>query len=177
MPTQTQIQNVILSAQLRIQQLVETNRLILVGGGNIAETKWRQAEWLKLVMNPLIRHYNLQDYTSSTTQTLYNCLLQKIGVDTTLNNIDPNFQTAGIIIDVIPSGFEPTFITYTQANLVSDGQGGYYLPLVGANGLTVVSVSSNGVGLSGLTPIYTTNPTNLYGFANNSAQSIIVGFI
>lgn len=180
MPTQQQVQQVILSAQLTAANLVNANGVILVGGGNVIETMWERPTWLRLNSNALQRHYNLGDYVSATVQTLYNCLLSLIGIDTTVNFIDPNFQTAGITIDVVEggSGFKPTFLTFTDVNLVSDGQGGYYLPCTGATGLVIIAVTINEIGIDGWTPVYTFNPPNIYGFANNTpTQTIVVSCI
>lgn len=98
MPTQLQIQNTILSAGLLMANLVEKNRLLLVGGTPKGNIDWKAAQWFYLNINALQRQYNAKDYTSAATLSVYDCLQSKIGFNPGLNNIDPNYQFSGGVI-------------------------------------------------------------------------------
>ncbi len=173
MPTQSAIQQTILNGAYSLG-LLTNNNYELVEQGQLPIRK-SFIQWFRLNLQALEDQYGIGDYISTTTVTLYDRINQFVGIPYGAT-VDPNFQNPNIIIET-GSGFTPTFIGYTQANLVSDGQGGYYLPLTGGNGLTVVSVTINNVGQSGYTPDYTVTPAKLYGFANNTTQTIVIGFI
>lgn len=66
--------------------------------------------------------------------------------------------------------------TFTDANLLQDGNGSWYLPLVLPTGKSPVFTNVNGVSLA-TTYDTTFSPARLYGFANNSTQTIIVSVI
>lgn len=113
MATQQQVQDTILSASYLAATLTNNNlQKISVGNDNVDWTLIR-----KLVRNTeaLTIQYNTQTYSS---WTLYNCLNDLIGFDTTVNSIDPNYQPpSGTIvitvtspppIDIAWADFDPT---------------------------------------------------------------------
>ncbi len=66
--------------------------------------------------------------------------------------------------------------TYNQSNLLQDGNGSWYLPLALPTNKNPIFTTVNGVSIA---TTYDTsfNPARLYGFANNSTQSIVVSVI
>lgn len=66
-----------------------------------------------------------------------------------------------------------TTLLFTEANLLQDGAGAWYLPLVIPAGKVPVSCLSNGETVT-MDFNNTFTPYRLYGFSNNAAQSIVV---
>lgn len=99
MPTQVQVQNTILSAQYKLATYVNTN-LNLINSGNLPQNE-DTIDYLNLNLLGLEFQANRPDYVSDTTVTIYNRLLGLIGIDTTNNNLDPNFQNPAQVIQII----------------------------------------------------------------------------
>lgn len=178
MPTQDQIQQAIYSGQLKFANLVNIDRILISNGfqpdsGGLIK---------KFQNNVKALNYRLilSDYTSKTTQRIYDCLTSLIGVDTTVNTFDPNFQAPNTTIVIETGGVNIVKLNKTDANLVMDGNGNYYLPFLDNSGVGLpinsvpVSVLLNGVQIEpALDTTFT--PQRIYGFANNAApQTIIV---
>jgi hypothetical protein len=67
-------------------------------------------------------------------------------------------------------------LTFTDANLLQDGNGSWYLPFTPPPGLRPFYVESNGVQVTTLFDD-TFSPNRIYGFANNDTQIILVKII
>lgn len=180
MPTQQDVQNAILSARSVMAQqgtIIQNNMTSGIGTDG-----FRFLKRLYIYIQAVTRQYILGDYSSPNFLVVYDCLCKLTGVNTMCNTISPYYQAPNIKFIVPPSAFAPTFLPYTQADVVDNLDGTYYLPLttksgIDPTGLTVVSVTSNSVGVIGLQPDYTTSPARIYGFQNNASQNISVGFI
>lgn len=98
MPTQTQIQNSILSGRGIMLNKALANLSKMSVGDN--EVKWADIRRFKRTIIALQYQFNMGDYTSTQTLELYDCLTTLIGIDPTVNTIDPNYQpnTGTIII-------------------------------------------------------------------------------
>jgi hypothetical protein len=176
MPTQAQIQQTIYSGQLMFANLVNVDR-ILVSNGFQTENSGLIKQYQNNVQ-ALIYRLNLTDYTSKTTQTIYDRLNSLIGVDTTVNTFDPNYTTPGVVINNIIIN-EPITLNKTAADLVYDSVAdAYYLPFLNNNGVGLplnsvpVSVVLNGVQISPALD-ETHMPQRLYGFANATPPQVI----
>lgn len=96
---------------------------------------------------------------------------------------NPNYQPpAGTIINVTTTGATVQIFNRTQADLIADGFGGYYLPFIDNSGnpfsgaIKPLEITVDGVGIS-LQPNYDFFPMRLYGFSNNAPQVIILTVI
>ena len=98
MPTANDIQNTILTASLLMANDCIDN-LAQLNVGN-SEVYWASIRRLNRNITALQYQHDTEQYTSSQTVMLYNCLNSLIGFDTTVNNIDPNFQNPAIIIEI-----------------------------------------------------------------------------
>lgn len=131
MPDQISIQNVILASGLQMANEVEANRVKLVGGLPKSSIDWTPAQWYYLNITALQWQLDLGDYTSDTTIAIYDCLLNKIGFDTDIAAIDPNFQpNDGIIVVVNPASYiEPRpSIPYSEFDpITQQPDGGRYI--------------------------------------------------
>lgn len=134
MPTQQQIQNTILTAQLKLADIVLGNSQAEAGGNT--QVNWWQAQRFSLNIKALQRQYNLGDYTSAGVQSVYKCVNVLIGFDSTLNEIDPNYQPPGNTIIIENTGnftqsdrvpFGPSFTL-----VINDWPDNYY-PIYGDN--------------------------------------------
>lgn len=179
MPNANQVQQSILSAQLKLANLINANTTALMGG--ILSVEWGYIKRFNRVTKAVLRQYNLSDFTSVNFTIAYDCLLNLIGFDTTVNTIDPNFQNPAFSIGItIP--FTPTILNKTQANLIDAGGGNWYLPYLDNSGVPIynnhvpVFVTTNGVSLV-FTFDTTTIIPRIYGFANNASQTITVTVI
>lgn len=76
------------------------------------------------------------------------------------------------------SPYQPTTLTYSEADLIEDGagSGNWYLPLTLAGNRIPVLVTSNGESFTGQYDANST-PKRYYGFSNNDAQVIKVTII
>lgn len=98
MPTLETYQQTILSAQLIQANLLTANlNKVKIGNGDVNYSRIRNFVYN---INGLQYQLNRPDYTSSTTLTIYNRLCGLIGVDTTANVIDPNYQAPNTTIIV-----------------------------------------------------------------------------
>lgn len=125
MPTQTQVQNTILSGQLQLANLVLDNSTKEANGCNNID--WFQAWRYYLNIQAVQRQYNLADYDSSYFLAVYNCLLNQIGFDPTVNTIDPNYQPpSGTIIITNPNTYlAPVVLSFSDFDPASQlGDGG-----------------------------------------------------
>lgn len=102
MPTLQTYQQTILSAQLIMSNLLTANlNKVKIGDGDVSYSRIRN---LNYNINGLSFQINRPDYTSDTTITIYNRLCGLIGVDTTANTIDPNYQAPNTTLIVVDSG-------------------------------------------------------------------------
>ena len=85
-----------------------TANLVQLKVGN-NELDWSKIRRLNRNINALQYQYNSGQYDTSFTLTLYNCLNSLVGFDTTVNNLDPNFQNSTVVYDI-------TTVTNAQAN-------------------------------------------------------------
>jgi len=180
MPTQSEIQQTILSAQLIAANKTEANRITLAGGALSA--KWGFIRRITRLCIAVLRQYNLQDYTSTNFLIVYDKLVTAIGVDTTVNTIDPNFQNPAFTIG-ITTPFAPIDIVRSGNQLLDAGGGNWYLPFLDDNGnpfatsVIPIFITINGVELVGST-LDTTSPpappSRIYGFPNNDPTQVIV---
>ncbi len=182
MATQTEVQNTLLAASLKVANLVNTNGTILSSGG--LTVQWGYINLVQRAINCVQRQYNLGDYVSDPFIIAYNRLLNFVGIDTG-GSINPNAQGGGTVINV-PSTDGAFNLEYDQTFLIdADPPNGlWYLPLIDpTTSATLPSnykptlVTVNGASFS---TTYDTNfsPYRLYGFPSNSGtQIIIVTFI
>lgn len=177
MPSQAEVLQTILSAQLIAANKTNTNGNILAGGG--LTVNWSFIDRIHVFTQAVLRQYNLGDYVSPEFLTVYDCLVNMIGLDTTVNTIDPNFQNPEFVIGVT-TPFAPIQIVRTQNNLIDAGGGNWYLPFVDNNGnpfpsgAVPIFIEINGVQLNGYTLDTSTIPARIYGFPNNDPQTIVV---
>lgn len=104
MPSQTAIQDTLLSAAYKNALAVQANyNFVLIGGQPKNEP---QINYIWLNIDGLQYQFNLGNYNTETTITLYDRLNQYIGFDTNVNSLDPNAQIPGTeIIIVNPAGY------------------------------------------------------------------------
>jgi hypothetical protein len=105
MPTLSQIQQTILSAQYLQAENTDANRIQLEYGYWLVD--WTLINRFNRLQAALGFQVNRIDYTSRITLAIYDQLNALIGLDPTNNNIDPNFQYPGIIIDNEGAGTIP----------------------------------------------------------------------
>jgi hypothetical protein len=102
MPTQQTYQQAILSAQLIMANLLTVNlNKVKIGDGDVSYSRIRNFDYN---INALTYQLNRPDYTSATTLTIYDRLCSLIGVDTTANTIDPNYQAPNTTLIVTGTG-------------------------------------------------------------------------
>jgi len=119
MPSQQEIQDVILSAQYKEAILVQKN-YDLVNSGN-PQQNYPLINYLRLNITGLSFQLNRPDYTSSTTLTIYDRLQNIIGFDTTINSLDPDAQIPGTVIEIVnPAGYTAP-IDFGWADFSTDG--------------------------------------------------------
>ncbi len=109
MATQSQVQNTLLAATLKVANLVNTNGITLAAGGLTAY--WGYINVVQRAINCVRRQYNLGDYSSGPFIIAYDRLLNFVGIDTP-GNINPNAQTSGTTI--IVNGPGGSIINTTQ---------------------------------------------------------------
>lgn len=114
MPTQTQIQNTLLSARGILANLALANLSQLRVGNN--EVKWAEPRRFMRNILALQAQLNFGDYTSTQTLQLYDCLNTLIGIDPAVNTIDPNYQPpSGEIIITNPNTYlQPVDLVFTD---------------------------------------------------------------
>jgi len=104
MPSQSNIQATLLSAAYKNALAVQANyNFILIGGQPRNEAS---INFICLNIDGLQYQFDLGNYNTSTTITLYDRLNRYIGFDTTANSLDPHAQIPGTeIIIVNPAGY------------------------------------------------------------------------
>lgn len=113
MPSQAQIQATILTAQLKLANMVLANTQAEKGGNT--SVNWWPAQRFSFNIKALLRQYNLGDYTSTQVQAIYRCVNTLIGFDSTLNQLDPNYQPPGNTIIIQTAG------NFTQSGRIPFG--------------------------------------------------------
>lgn len=170
------VQNTLLTAQLKLANMVDAN-VVAEMGGNLS-IKWTSIKKATRGVNVVANRIGLGDTSSSAFQSAYACLTAFIGTFAG-GAIDPNAQNPNTIIEVIL----PFTITLnrTDDDLIDavPPQGVWYLPFVDDSAKPItnrvpVSVTDNGVSFD-----YrfdeTTVPARIYGFATGDpTQAIIV---
>lgn len=114
MPTQQQVQDTILSAELVAANLTEANRVQFTVGNE--DVDWDKVRKLSRNIYALSMLYSVGNYTSAQTLVLYDCLNDMIGFDTNVNTIDPYYQIPGTTIIIQnPAGYlSPRDIAWSQ---------------------------------------------------------------
>lgn len=108
MPNQTDIQNAILNGSYALGVLTDNNyNLINKGQLSVRENF---IQFFRLNLQALQDQYNLGDYTSSTTVTIYDRVNGFIGVPFNVT-VDPNFQTPGVVYNITQG---KSVATYTR---------------------------------------------------------------
>lgn len=176
MPNQSDIQTTILNGGYSLGILTNNNLTIVNSGG--LEINKNFIQWFRLNLQALQDQFNIGDYISSTTQTLYDRINGFVGIPYGAT-IDPNFQAPNttIIVEGGTSSFQ--YMNKTQADLVYDAPNdSYYLPFLNNSGAgfpigsVPITILLNGVQME---PALNTGfvPQRIYGFANNIAPQII----
>jgi|SRR6185312_13866116 len=159
-----------------ISQLAQQRLLMLKGRGCVNS----------LIPIPrLIRGLSFQynaGVLDDRTNALYTCLLKAIAGFTGNYMPDPNVVIPGTTINITVDGAVVQAFNRTEANLLPDGIGGYYLPFIDDSGqpfaanIKPLELTIDGVGIT-LQPNYDFVPMRLYGFANNVTQTITLTVI
>jgi hypothetical protein len=174
MPTSSQISTTIFNGQTALGYLTNANYTLVSQGQEASKPDFVQ--WFRLNLQGLIDQYAIGDYTSSTTVTLFNRINTFVGIPIGAT-VDPAFENPNVTIIVNPP-FTPTppYVT-TQASLIQDGNGVWYLPTppLIANQIPV-QVTVVGVLEYSFPPDMTNNNTRIYGFSDNSTAVITVYF-
>ena len=124
MPTQTDIQNTLLSASLQMANLCTANLAQLNVGNDTVD--WSQIRRLSRNINALQYQFDTQQYDVTQTLQLYDCLNSLIGYDTAVNSLDPNYQPpAGEIVVVNPASYlQPVVLGWSDFSTVGSPDGG-----------------------------------------------------
>ena len=178
MPTQSQVQQTILSAQyvMAVQSTGNANNM----AAGFKSNGFGFLKKLYCYIQAVKRQYALNDFSSPNFLIVYNCLCKMVGMDTTVNTIDPNYQGPSFIIDVESPIFAPTILNKTEADLVDAGGGNWYLPYLDSDGNAIpggivpVAILSNNQSIPASGFDATTTPPRIYGFASNNSQTIII---
>lgn len=171
MPSNTQIQNTLLSARLLMANMVLTNVNAETGGD--LNVDWHPATRYYLNIKALQRQFNLGDYISANTVAIYDCLNTLMGYNIAPNVIDPNYHIPGSIINIVtpvsvfnesgPIYFNLTVSPYVLT--ISNWQTNYY-PLYGDKpALLMIVTVDNSSGQPVWTQDTATVPT--YSFVGN----------
>lgn len=167
------VQTNLLTAQLKVAQMVDKNVLAEMGGS--LSTNWKNITKATRGINVINWKLSIGDITSPGFQSAYACLLSFIGT-TAGGTINPNAQNPGTVIDVVSPIPQP--LTFTEANLVDADppNGQWYLPWTSP--YTPVAVSVNGVSFTfQFNQNIANGPIGIYGFSNNNSQVIIVTIV
>lgn len=173
------VQDTILTGQLKIADMVLANVTALQNGA--LKVNWKPIIKGNRGVLAVQNRFSLGDTSSTAFQTAYACLTGFVGTYAG-GSIDPNAQNPGVIIDVTTEGFEPLVLVKSEADLVEDGagSGNWYLPYLNnsagaiTNGIVPVSVLTNNISIPASGYDATFTPQRIYGFSNNSTQTIIV---
>lgn len=114
MPTLNQIQGVILTAQLKMANMIEANRTQLAVGNNLVS--WANIKRYNRNIQALSYQLNRPDYYSSTTIALYDCLSDLIG-STGATSLDPSYQAPHQTVIVEQQLPPPVVIGYGDMTL------------------------------------------------------------
>src|ERR1700744_5063585 len=98
MATQSQVQNTLLAATLKVANLVNNNLLVLTGGG--LTVQWGYINLVQRAINCVQRQYNLGDYVSAQFILAYDRLLLFVGTYG-IGTINPNAQNPNTTINVV----------------------------------------------------------------------------
>ncbi len=134
MPTQQQILNSILTAELKVANLVDTNIIALQGGA--FSTAWGTIRNGTRAIKSVSRQYDLGDYSSVQFLKAYSCLCNFIGIYAG-GPIDPNAQIPGTTVVTVPvlqnfnSDKIPFATTSDNPQLILANYNLNYLPLYG----------------------------------------------
>lgn len=169
MPTQSQVQTNILTAQLNVANLVYANLTTLSGGGSFV--KWDFIKKYTRAINCVSRQYNLQDYSSTGFLTAYDCLLNFIGGNTA-NPLNQNAQNPNTVINInnniIGTNVVRDIIPFTNANPVQLlNYNNTYKQLYGNNLITL------DIFLTGYTEDEQTPPKIIYAVSNDPTTDIV----
>jgi hypothetical protein len=173
MPTQTQVQQIILSAEWKRANLIFNRYTALTAGfKTYYENEIRRYRYL---IAAVTRQYQLGDYTSTNFQIVYDCLSTLVGIDTSVNTIDPNYKGPNTIINVVSGGggstVNSTQILFSNQTTVSiTGYQAEYATEFGKNPLSVQIFVSDGVG--GFAPDYGTAPDFTYAVPNDPSSGV-----
>jgi len=118
MATQSETQNTLLAASLKVANLVNTNGTTLAAGGLTVE--WGYINVIQRAINCVQRQYNLGDYVSAPFIIAYNRLLNFVGIDTG-GSINPNAQGGSTIINATINGsvINTTTIPFTNQTTIT----------------------------------------------------------
>lgn len=99
MPTQQQIQNTLLSASQQMSALLGANLNKLKVGNS--DVKWAQIRQFKKYIKGLTFQYDMAQYDTTQTISLYECLNTMIGINPSMAVVNPNYQSDNttIIVD------------------------------------------------------------------------------
>jgi len=119
MPTPTQVQQSILSAQLAQANLVYANNLSMAAGFKPSHHfTIKRFRWL---IAACLRQYNLGDLSSQNFLTVYGCLCSLTGQDSA-NPIDPNYQgpnfNIGIAVTNVTANYNEGIIEFSNQQTV-----------------------------------------------------------
>lgn len=168
MPSQTQVQQTILSAQYKLAKYQQSN-LALVNAGSLPK-KVCTIDYLNLNTLGLTYRANIGDYTSSLSETLYDRLLGLIGIDTTANVLDPNYQnpTSPIIVPgqsafgFVKSG---NIVFTNQISITLSNWQTIYAPYYGQSPEILLFTTQGGIDQQDtqtqIIPTYSSGPTSL----------------
>lgn len=145
MPTAQDIQNTLLSASLLMANQCTANLGQLNVGND--ELDWSKIRRLTRNINALQYQYNTGQYDVSQTLTLYDCLNSLVGFDTTINNLDPNYENASVTYDITTSVIAQgnyTRIKFTGVSMVSlSNFQSTYAPIYGDDAIVTIWVTTD----------------------------------
>lgn len=170
MATPSQILSTILTAELKVANLVDANIVALQGG--IISTKWGLITSGTRAIKSVSRQYALGDYTSSQFLTAYVCLCDFVGIYGA-GAIDPNAQGGGVVVVTTPvlqnfnSDKIPFATTDLNPQLILANYNLNYLALYGNNPDLAVYITS-----SDFTQDEQTPPTITYATPGDETSNI-----
>lgn len=115
MPTKANIQQTILNGSYSLMKLVNNSRTLIMSGGEAVRQGFIQ--WFRLNLQALTDQYNIPDYSSVTTVTIYDRINQFVGIPYNAT-VDPNFQSPGTIINFsgVLVGYNKNTIPFTTTS-------------------------------------------------------------
>ena len=170
MPTTTQVQNTLLTAQLKAANLTLANVTALQAGA--LSVSWGAIIKAQRGINSVQNRYTIGDLTSTTFNTAYACLTAFVGTYAG-GAIDPNAQNPGTVINVTGgagSKVNSNFFPFTnQTTVALDNYQSVYYPTYG-NAPQIQIFVSDGAG--GFTPDNGTAPDYQYVTAGVPSSGI-----